>query len=362
MKAQYQRCMVPYFLFVILHVWGLQLASSMYAIARHALRKKKRAAPGNLKADIIAMKRLNESKKKYKQYLKMQSQENSRRDLSLPRHKTSRRKIALKERNIGSKNVSENASFRKIQKLRRKERVFELSREDVQEQGVEFFNYSKRKGSDQLPVSQRQNDVFKVSARDFGNPETLIQMKLFEKEQGKEGGPKRQQEVIFEERTDDEEEAAETGETGETGEGAGPEPRESPETKNYEVNFGLFGRVGESGVVGLKERADLASGGVEAESKGGEVAEEEGADVDKVGAKIRDLDDFSNGNGEFLNIKTLENSEVVRNDNENFFNENNIAPPKFDFQQKMFTKTKRKKKLIFTKNDEECKAITTFKS
>lgn len=308
----------------------------------------------------------------------MQSQENSARTISTSQIKTSRRKIVLKERNIGSRNPKENSSYRKIKKLKQKELVFKMDKNDVPIQGIEFFNYSKQNKTDQLPVSQRKNDVLKISARAFNNPETLVQMKLFEQEVSKENGIKHRNEVIFEERTDDEqenepkrkeeilwmeaekeieeegEETVEKRKENDENGSSGEEQNEVPKVKNFTVNLGLFGQMGESEKRSLKRNVDL--------EKNEELDGEEGNFVGekfknlKETNKIKFLEDFSNENGQFLNIKTLENSELIPKENVDFFNEKKLLPPKFDFQKKMFGNLKKKtnkpkKKIIFNLED-----------
>lgn len=159
-----------YLAFAALFAWGAQLSFNMYSIARVFARKKEALRPGNVKEEVVLIQKLNESKARFKEQLRLESRKvlpkESRRNVL----KMSSRRVALVTRNIGNHSIP--PSRREVFSIRQNMREFALEQRlhDPFGRGAE---------SRRVPVSMRKNDVLFISARDFGKPGSRRDVRRF---------------------------------------------------------------------------------------------------------------------------------------------------------------------------------------
>ena len=121
---------------------------------------------------------MNESKRKFKEKLKKKSQQNSSRKIITSQIKLSKRKMALMNRNIGGKSSRRNVSHKQSDNSTNK---FIINQNDLQNKNYKFFNHSNNNNND-IPVSKRKNDIFKISARNIADPNMDKDLENFKKE------------------------------------------------------------------------------------------------------------------------------------------------------------------------------------
>jgi hypothetical protein len=177
-KPHYVKIIVFYLFFIFLYSWGFQLAFNMFTLARIFILKKRELHPGNIKRDVMKIKKRKKHIAEYKEHLRMES---TRLLNSSSKNKVgplSSREVALLKRNIGNK----KAMIHKIQMKSIRNNIIDMTERRKQ---AELDIESEQKF---IPVSKRKNDILLISARDVMDPEVISSVRNFEKIKYKDNG------------------------------------------------------------------------------------------------------------------------------------------------------------------------------
>ena len=170
LRSQYMDIIYIYLFLIVLYCWGCQLSFNMLTISQLFIKKKKEVQPGNVKDEVIFIQKFKESKAIYKQQLKIESRRVVN-DIHNEVPKKSTREVTLINRNIGQRKYPQ--SHRDMVSIREQMKEFKYNN------GL-FNSDIIDPDSKYLPVSRRKNDVLFVSARDFGKPESIRNIRNFE--------------------------------------------------------------------------------------------------------------------------------------------------------------------------------------
>ena len=169
-RPHYVDIIICYLSFVLFYSWGCQLSLNMFLLARKFIKKKQELRPGNVKKQVIMIKKKKAQRSQYKERLRVESNRNLNNSGGRQLEKFSKRELALLKRNIGDKNEiikqHQLATIRdNLDDMTERRRQGQMDLESQQS-----F----------IPVSQRKNDVLFISARDISNPETMKSVRNFE--------------------------------------------------------------------------------------------------------------------------------------------------------------------------------------
>ena len=358
----------------------------MHSISRLFVLKKEKVRPGDVKGEIITMKRANESRRKLKNKLKAISNQSSKYRINTP----SRRKLTLIDRNIGKSNTETNENSMRFINQSSGIRKFQISKEDVNNKEVEFVNYTNNKKS--LPVSRRKNDILKISGRNFDNPEKKESLKQFQIKNRNNSNNKTLQ-VKDSYGTDDEEISEpknkgfnpieEIDSDGEDSDFMNFEVQNQPKYKetgfmknkkniplnveskmtldeegqakqesNYEINLNILNPN-----LSQKNKSMTSIDGKGKDNEEKTNMEDDGKQNLNKNINVPYINDFQIESGKFLNIDSLENSGYVNKNQNQKIEEKNDNVPKFNFKKKMYSDFSKKKKKAFKEKQDLKKFI-----